>query len=77
MYIDQPDMLEARKWTFFEEIDCIVQKYNVDHLLPEIEKKFLKMWDVATSYWIFPDQEDLMKIVDDVFKENQPSNFIH
>lgn len=70
-YLENPECLALRKFMGVEFIEDQLAKFHTEHLTKEVMKRYQKLWDVAESYWIFPDEEDYKKLIDKCYEEMQ------
>lgn len=68
-YLDNPEMLEMRICTAMENLEDYLQKYERMDIAKQCFDRWEKMWANAKSYWIFPDIEDMHKLVDEEYKK--------
>lgn len=71
MYLGDPEMLELRRMCLYEYLERRIKEFNVDHLMKESFDELDKLWDVARSYWFFPDNSDMDKLLDEIYVKNK------
>ena len=67
-YMENPEKIEELKLVGLEAIEKQIERCNAEIDRAELLKKYERLWDVATSYWIIPEAEDYFKLLDKVYK---------
>lgn len=70
-YVDNSDGVATRRRLGWEITECLTETYHLSHLIKEIKEDFEKLWDVAESYWVLPEENDYVKLIDKVYKRNK------
>jgi hypothetical protein len=73
-YLENPEGLEIRKYAGLEFIENYLEQYELHNLKQYVFKEYKKLWAVAESYWIFPDEKDYKKLIDKLYKEYGEKN---
>jgi len=69
-YLDNPEKIEKLKIAGLEAIDSQIERYGVGIDKKELTRQFGRLWDIAESYWVFPEAEDYMILINKVYKQN-------
>jgi hypothetical protein len=67
LYIKDSESLEKRKFVFYECLEDKIKQYFLEEYSKEILSRADSMWKLAISYWVMPEEEDVMKIINEVY----------
>ena len=70
-YVDFPEGLELRRQISRENLEYYLEYHNVKDMSKEVFEKWERVWDVATSFWMFPDEEDMKNVVNEVYAKHE------
>lgn len=68
-YIENPEGLAIRKQVGIELIEYWIEQFDLKNYTKEIVEKYECLWDFAESYWIFPEEADYKKLIDEIYKK--------
>ena len=68
-YLENPEFLAQRKFIDLEVLEDLIERHKLEKHTKEIAETFNRMWDVAESYWVFPELDDYKKIIDITYKK--------
>lgn len=67
-YLENHEGIPTQKLLGIEILEDYMNEYGMKQYSKEIVYEFEHLWDIAESFWIFPDLEDYKKIVDKVYQ---------
>lgn len=73
-YIENREQLEIRKQSSMEVLEDYLKEFNLMILSKEVFERWTKIWEMAESYWIFPEEEDMKKMVNKIYELHQGNN---
>lgn len=70
-YMDHQEGFEMRMQLMWETVCAKMEVYNLSKSASKaVQQRFQKMKDIAWSYWIFPEEKDIMKLIDEAYGEH-------
>jgi hypothetical protein len=73
-YVENPEGLALRKQLGIEYIEDYIIQFGLQELNKYVLEEYDKLWKFAESYWVFPDEEDYKKLVDNLYKKYVKKN---
>lgn len=70
-YLEHPEFLAQRKFIGLEILEGLIETHSLQKHTKETVETFNRMWDVAESYWIFPELNDYKKLIDQVYANHK------
>lgn len=64
-------MVDLRVFRSMEVLEDYLKKNDIMELAKPIFQEWEHIWELAKSYWVFPDDVDMKKLVDKHYKEKQ------
>lgn len=66
-YKENPEKLKERIYIEMVLLENYLKDVNAQHLSIEAFNEWKRMWQLAESYWHFPDIDDMKKMVDKIY----------
>lgn len=75
-YQEEPELLEQRIFMDMEILEEMLKEHELMSFSKQAFEEWGHVWEVAKSYWIFPDMDDLKKHVDKFYIQKNPQSKI-
>lgn len=75
-YIEDREAFETRKQLSMECLEDYLKDFDMMILSKECFEKWEKVWKTAESYWIFPEEEDMKKMVNKIYELHKGNNAV-
>ena len=66
-YLENPELFEERVFLEMEMLENYLDEFDLISISKDAFNRWQKMWLNAKSYWIFPDQNDMKKLVEELY----------
>lgn len=67
-YKQNPEILEHRIYLEMVNLENYLEEFNLKHLTVDAFKKWNRIWELGRSYWQFPEEDDMKKMVNQLYE---------
>lgn len=67
-YRENPEMLAQREFLSMQVLEDYLQEYGLEKITLSVFKEWERKWQLAKSYWVFPEESDMKQLVDKHYK---------
>lgn len=66
---ENPEVVSVPEFASYKLLEIQIKKFGLENYSKELNNKLERIWMMARSYWLFPESEDINKLIDSVVKK--------